>query len=115
MAPSALQKKQAALVARKAFLEQELKLVRMELQLVAVKVIKESKQAAKDREQKARAKAEGKRPGLQKDPVSGGLVGWSQDGKVRFGPGHACWQCHHRARGGKGGHKHTCGKVRYAR
>ena len=68
-------------------------------------------------EQKA-AKFMGKikvREGLHKCEKTGGMVGLSKDGKIRYGPGHHCWQCMHRARKGKGGHKHTCGKKPYAR
>ena len=114
MVLSTAQKKQAELVATKARLEQELKVVRLKLQLVATEILKEEKQKAKDQEQAKRAKKEGERPKMKitKDNV---VVGWSKDGKTRYGFGYECWQCQHRAGGGKGGHKHTCGKVPYAR
>ena len=115
MAPSAAVREQAMLVAKKARLEQELKICRMQLHLAAQKVMKEKKEEAKVKEQAKRARKEGERPKMQVDKKTGGIVGWSQDGKVRFGPGYECWQCMHRARGGKGGHKHTCDKVPYAR
>ena len=35
--------------------------------------------------------------------------------KTKFGAGGECWQCLHLARGGKGGHKHTCDKVPWRR
>ena len=35
--------------------------------------------------------------------------------KTKFGAGGECWQCIHLARGGKGGHKHTCGKTAWKR
>ena len=114
MALSAAQKQQALLVAQKARLEQELKVVRMKLQLAALKVLKEEKLKEKAKEQAKRARKEGEHPKMQvtKDNV---VVGWSRDGKTRYGWGYECWQCQHRAGGGKGGHRHTCGKVPYAR
>ena len=115
MVLSAAEKEQAMLVAKKARLEQELKVCRMRLHIVAGKVMKEEKLKEKAKEQAKRAKKEGERPKMQVDQKTGGIVGWSRDGKIRFGPGFQCWQCHHRARGGKGGHKHTCAKVPYAR
>ena len=108
------QKQQAMLIAQKARLEQELKIVRLKLQLIAVTVLKEEKLKTKAKEQAVRAKKEGERPKLQVTK-SNHMVGWSKDGKVRYGWGYECWQCQHRAGGGKGGHKHTCGKVPYAR
>ena len=114
MALSAAQKQQALLVAQKARLEQELKVVRMKLQLAALKVLKEEKLKEKAKEQAVRARKEGERPKMQVTNTNH-VVGWSKDGKTRFGWGYECWQCHHRANGGKGGHKHTCGKVQYAR
>ena len=114
MALSAAQTQQALLVAQKARLEQELKVVRMKLQLAALKVLKEEKLKEKAKEQAVRARKEGERPKMQVTNTNH-VVGWSKDGKTRFGWGYECWQCHHRARGGKGGHKHTCGKVAYAR
>ena len=114
MGLSAAQKEQTVLVATKARLEQELKVVRLKLQLVATKILKEEKQKARDQEQAKRAKKEGERPKMKvtKDNV---VVGWSRDGKTRYGWGYECWQCQHRAGGGRGGHRHTCGKVPYAR
>ena len=114
MVLSTAQKKQAELVATKARLEQELKVVRMKLQLVASDILKEEKQKAKAKEQAIRAKKEGERPKM-KITATNHVIGWSKDGKVRYGFGFECWQCQHRAGGGKGGHKHTCGKVPYAR
>ena len=79
------------LVAKKARLEQELKVVPMKLQIVAVKVLKDEKLKEKAKEQAARARKEGERPKMQVDKKTGGIVGWSRDGKIRFGPGFQCW------------------------
>ena len=35
--------------------------------------------------------------------------------KAKVDAGGECWQCMHLARGGKGGHKHTCGKTAWKR
>ena len=35
--------------------------------------------------------------------------------KTKFGVGGECWQCIHLVRGGKGSHKHTCGKTAWER
>ena len=115
MVLSAAVRKQNMLIEKKARLEQELKVCRMELHVIAGVVMKEKKGEQKAKEQAHRARKEGERPRMQVDKKSGGIVGWSRDGKIRFGPGFQCWQCHHRLRGGKGGHKHTCGKAPYAR
>ena len=52
--------------------------------------------------------------GLHKHPDYKYMVGVSKDG-INYGPGYNCWQCMHRARGGKGGHVHSCSKEPYAR
>ena len=86
-----------------------------------MELARERKEEAKKEKEKKAAKVrksmlkKPERCSLQLCKTTGGMVGWSRDGKTRFGPGFECWQCHHRARGGKGGHKHTCGKVPYAR
>ena len=67
MALSAAQKKQAELVATKARLEQELKVVRLKLQLIALKVVKEEKLKEKAKEQATRAKKEGEHPKDESD------------------------------------------------
>ena len=90
----------------------------MELKETAVTIMKERKVKDKvlvEAKAKAAKAAVSKAERLRVCTVTGGMVGWSRDGKTRFGPGHECWQCMHRARGGKGGHKHTCGKVPYTR
>ena len=118
MAPTAAERKQEALILKRATLEQALRICRMELKDAAVEVMKERKAAAKAAVAKAAAKFMGKSKvseGLHKCKKTGGMVGLSKDGKTRYGPGHHCWQCMHRARKGKGGHKHTCGKKPYAR
>ena len=118
MAPTAAERKQEALILKRATLEQALRICRMELKEAAAEVMKERKAAAKAEVAKKAAKFMGKskvREGLHKCEKTGGMVGLSKDGKIRYGPGHHCWQCMHRARKGKGGHKHTCGKKPYAR
>ena len=118
MAPTAAERKQDMLILKRASLEQALRIVRLELKETAAEIIRERKSAAKKAiEQKAaRFLVKSKvREGLHKCEKTGGMVGLSKDGKIRYGPGHHCWQCMHRARKGKGGHKHTCGKKPYAR
>ena len=121
MAPmTAAEKKQGQLLIRRASLEQQLRLVRMELKEQAIAIMRERKEKAKVAKEKVKVKttagtAVSKAERLRLCTVTGGMVGWSRDGKTRFGPGHECWQRMHRARGGKGGHKHTCGKVPYTR
>ena len=58
--------------------------------------------------------AEGRCRGLHKDPVHRYMVVVSKEG-IRYGPGFDCWQCMHQARGGKGGHLHSCSKDPYVR
>ena len=121
MVKAAAQLKSDALVARRAWLEQELSVVRIQLKEARVEMAKEMKEKAKEeKEKKAEKVKKGalkktERVSLRICKTTGGMVGWSRDGKTRYGPGYACWQCEHRARGGAGGHKHTCGKVPYAR
>ena len=121
MAPTATQIKSDMLIARRAKLEQELRDVRMQLKEVAVEMAKERKEKAKEEKAKKAEKVKKgmlkktERRSLQICKTSGGMVGWSRDGKTRYGPGYACWQCEHRANGKLGGHKHSCGKVPYAR
>ena len=106
------------LILKRASLEQALRIVRLELKEAAAEIIRERKAAAKkDRLQKvAKRLIKGKvREDLHKCKKTGGMVGLSKDGKTRYGPGYECWQCMHRARDGKGGHKHTCKKIPYAR
>ena len=114
--------KSDALILRRAALEQDLRDVRTQLREVNLEMAKERKDKAKAATAKAEQvkKAKGmlkktERRSLQICKATGGMVGWSRDAKTRYGPGFACWQCDHRARGGAGGHKHTCGKVPYAR
>ena len=57
---------------------------------------------------------DGELKGLHKHPDHKYMVGVCKEG-IRCGPGYECWQCMHRARGGKGGHVHSCKKVPYAR
>ena len=58
--------------------------------------------------------ADGRCRGLHKDPQYKYMVGVSKEG-IQYGPGYECWQCMHQARGGKGGHVHSCNKTPYAR
>ena len=58
--------------------------------------------------------ADGGCRGLHKHPDHKYMVGMSKEG-IQYGPGFECWQCMHRARGGKGGHVHSCNKAPYAR
>ena len=121
MAKTAAQIKSDALIARRAALEQELRDIRTQLKEANLEMAKERKEKAKEEKAKKAEKVKKgmlkktERRSLQICKVTGGMVGWSRDGKSRYGPGFACWQCDHRARGGAGGHKHTCGKVPYAR
>ena len=114
---TAAEKRQIALLVKRASLEQALRSVRMELKDVAVVIHKERKAKLKTtvittiNKQKAVREV----PRLHKCPKTGGMVGMAKDGNTIYGPGHDCWQCMHRARGGKGGHKHTCGKTPYGR
>ena len=121
MVKTASQLKSDALIARRAVLEQELRDVRMQLKEVSLEIARERKAKAKEEKEKKVEKVKkgalkkSERVSLRICTTTGGMVGWSRDGKTRYGPGYACWQCEHRARGGAGGHKHTCGKVPYAR
>ena len=128
MAPSALEIKSDMLIARRAKLECELRDVRMKLKEVAVDLARERRaQAKKEREEKekkvAAVKEKVKKSMLKKTErfslrickENRWMVGWSRDGKTRYGPGYVCWQCEHRANGKLGGHRHSCGKVPYAR
>ena len=113
---TATEKKEQQLLLRRATLEQQLRSCRMELKAVAVQLAKERKASVATAVLKRpRSDSEQIDGGLKVDPVSGGMCGWSKEDKCRYGPGFACWQCMHRARGGKCGHYHTCGKKPYAR
>ena len=128
MVKTATQIKSDMLIARRAALEQELRDVRMELKEVAVEIAKERKEKAKEEKAKKAARVEKVKEKVKKVmlkkterfslricKVTGCMVGWSRDGKTRYGPGYVCWQCEHRANGKLGGHRHSCGKVPYAR
>ena len=121
MVKTAAQIKSDQLIARRATLEQELRDVRMQLKEASLELAKERKEKAKEEKEKKAEKV--KKGALKKTErlslrickTTGAMVGWSREGKTRYGPGYACWQCEHRARGKPGGHKHSCGKVPYAR
>ena len=121
MVKTAAQLKSDALVARRAWLEQELSVVRIQLKAVRVEMAKEMKEKAKEEKEKkvekgkAKVVKKGERISLRICKKNGWMAGWSRDGQTRYGPGYACWQCEHRAKGKPGGHKHSCGKVPYAR
>ena len=86
MAPTAAEKRQDALILKRASLEQALRIVRLELKESAAEIIRERKAAAKkDRLQKvAKRLIKGKvREGLHKCKKTGGMVGLSKDGKTR--------------------------------
>ena len=92
--------------------------------MVSIQVVKERREAEKAVKDKMKTKmkadvtTKGKsvvKTKMSVDPVHRWIIGWSKDGKVQYGPDHECWQCMHRARGGAGGHKHSCGKLPYVR
>ena len=140
MARTPAQIRSDMLIARRAHLEQELRDVRMQLKECAVEMARERKAKARkemeakevkvakekgkvEKEEKKEKAVKVKKGKLKKTErfslrickATGCMVGWSRDGKTRYGPGYECWQCEHRAKGKAGGHKHSCGKVPYAR
>ena len=67
------------------------------MKIVAQEILKEEKQKEKANEQAARARKEGERPKM-KVTTTNHVIGWSRDGKIRFGWGYECWQWRHKAR-----------------